>query len=308
MTEFELIHTYFRRNQHGPSVVIGNGDDGAVFTPTPGMHTVVSVDSVVAGRHVPTRCPPEGFASRLLGRGLSDLAAMGASPRYVLLSLTLPSFDAAWIDAFAEKFYHLAVQWGVDLIGGDTTRGPLAAQVTVLGEVPVGGAVTRAGAEAGDRLWLLGGDLGGARAYLEVLSGSVSEHPAWAERYWRPEPLLALGESLRGQVHALIDISDGLCQDLGHLMSAASAPLAARLDSHAVPMAPGIEDRFGRTRALEMALTGGDDYVLLAAVAPDIELTEGTCIGMCEASDIRTLTLDGAPLPEQWQWGWDHSR
>ncbi len=308
MTEFELIQTYFQRGAHGPSVVVGNGDDAAVVSPTPGHQTVISVDSVVAGRHVPTLCPPEGFASRLLGRGLSDLAAMAATPRYVLLSLTLPSFDAGWVDQFAEKFHHLAVQWGVDLIGGDTTRGPLSGQVTVIGEVPEGQAVTRKGARPGDRLWLLGQDLGGARAYLEVLSGSVAEHVIWAERYWRPEPLLDLGQALRGQTHAMIDVSDGLCQDVGHLLQGAAQPLHVEIDLDSLPLADGLIARFGRERALEMALTGGDDYVLLAAAPPDRSFDAGHCIGRFEASETPRISLDGQPVPADWSLGWDHSR
>lgn len=309
MNEFDLIKRYFHRDHHGPSVIVGNGDDGAVFQTPDGRQTVISVDALVAGRHVPSLCPPEGFAARLLGRGLSDLAAMGADPRYFLLSLTLPNFDAAWVDQFSEKLHQLAVQWGVDLIGGDTSKGPLAAHVTVIGEIDAGRALGRSGALTGDQLWLVGRDLGGARAYLEVLEDRADEHAAWAERYWRPEPLLDAGRALVGCAHAVIDISDGLCQDLDHLLSAAASPLRISLDSATLPLAPGLMDQFDEHQALEFALTGGDDYCLLAAIPVGVAAPHGAvCLGQFEAADDAVILLDDRPLPEDWVLGWDHSR
>lgn len=309
MNEFELIKRYFHRDHHGPSVILGNGDDGAVFQTPQGRQSVISVDALIAGRHVPTLCPPEGFAARLLGRGLSDLAAMGADPRYVLLSLTLPNFDAGWVDQFANKLHQLAVQWGVDLIGGDTSKGALAAHVTVIGEIDAGCALGRSGVRAGDQLWLLGRDLGGARAYLEVLNDRAPDHPVWAERYWRPAPMLDAGRALVGVAHAVIDISDGLCQDLGHLLDAADSPLRISLDCSAVPLAPGLTDHFDAHQALEFALTGGDDYCLLAAIPAGVAPPNGAvCLGRFEAADAVDLLLDGQPLPTDWVPGWDHSR
>ena len=309
MNEFELIQHYFRRSHHGTSVIVGNGDDGAVFQTPEGRQTVVSVDALIAGRHVPSLCPPEGFAARLLGRGLSDLAAMGADPRYFLLSLTLPSFDSGWVDQFSNKLHQLAVLWGVDLIGGDTSKGPLAAHVTVIGEIDQGSALSRSGAVAGDRLWLLGRDLGGARAYLEVLEDRAPEHALWAERYWRPEPMLDAGRALVGAAHAVIDVSDGLCQDLGHMLQAAASPLRISLDSAAVPLAAGLVTQFDEHQALEFALTGGDDYCLLAAIPPDAPVPEGAvCLGTFEAAKQAEILLDDEPLPADWVLGWDHSR
>lgn len=289
--------------------MVGNGDDAAVIDPSPGSQWVVSVDAVVAGRHVPARCPPEGFATRLVGRGLSDLAAMGATPRHVLLSLTLPEFTPEWVGAFSEKLHQRLVQLGVSLIGGDTTRGPLAAHLTVIGEVPSGQAFTRRGACDGDRLWLYGRDLGGPRAYLAVLEGTLPEHPVWAERYWRPVPQIESGIALRGLAHAAIDVSDGLCQDLLHLLDAAEKPLLAELDSHALPLVEGLEAAIGRSQALEYALTGGDDYVLLVAAPADAMMPAGGVpIGTLRHAGEAALSLDGQPLPLHWTLGWDHSR
>ena len=309
MNEFELIRTYFQRDPLDPSVILGNGDDAAVVSQHSDFETVVSVDSVIAGRHVPDMCPPDGFAARLLGRGLSDLAAMGAEPKYVLLSLTLPTLEPGWIDHFANRFHQLCVRFGVDLIGGDTTRGPLSAHVTVIGRVPKGSVVTRAGLKSGDDLWLFGSDLGGARAYLDVLAGQASDHELWAERYWRPEPQLAAGIALRGTASAMIDISDGLCQDLSHLLDKAVGPASVKLQSKFIPLCDDLVERFGQERALEYALTGGDDYCLLASIPAWLDVPEGgRRIGMVVKSESERILLDGKPLFEQWQLGWDHGR
>lgn len=310
MNEFELIRRYFRRDVDAPeSVVVGIGDDAAVIQPTPETQTVVSVDSVIAGRHVPAICSGEGFAQRLLARGVSDLAAMGATPRHVLLSLTLPNFDAGWVDGFAERFHQLAVQWGLHLIGGDTTRGHLSAQVTVLGEVDGDGAIRRSGASAGDVVWLVGEPLGAPRAYLDVLDGSVPEHTLWSQRYWHPMPLIEAGQALAGLANACIDVSDGLCQDLMHVLDAAAQPLIAELDIDALPMTADLVSQFGADIALEYALTGGDEYCLLctlpAGVTPPVA---AEAIGELVASDECGIRLNGQPLPEHWQLGWDHSR
>ncbi len=310
VNEFELIRRYFRRHTDAPaSVVVGVGDDAAVIAHTPGCETVVSVDSVIAGRHVPLICSGEGFAQRLLARGVSDLAAMGATPRYLLLSLTLPNFDSGWVDPFAERFHQLAVQWGLHLIGGDTTRGPLSAQVTVIGELPAGSALRRGGARAGDVVWMVGEPLGGARAYLDVLDGSVPDHPVWSARYWHPNPLIAEGQALREQATACIDVSDGLCQDLMHVLEAAFEPLVAELYTDAVPIAADVIDVFGAKRALEYALTGGDEYCLLctlpAGVTPSVP---AEAIGELVTAETAGLQLDGEALPSDWQLGWDHSR
>lgn len=309
MNEFELIRTHFQRDPLDPSVVLGVGDDAAIVSQLSDYETVISVDSVVAGRHVPQICPPDGFAARLLGRGLSDLAAMGADPKYVLLSLTLPTFEPGWVDHFADRFHKLCVRFGLDLVGGDTSRGPLSAHITVIGHVPKGSAISRSGLRSGDDLWVFGSDLGGARAYLDVLDGLESNHEVWAERYWRPEPQLVAGLSLRGMASAMIDISDGLCQDLFHLLDNSVGSATVKLQSNLIPFCDDLVDRFGLEKALEYALTGGDDYCLLASIPPGLEVPEcGRRIGMVVKGESARILLDGKPLPSKWQLGWDHSR
>ena len=309
MKEFELIETFFRRDPLDPAVTLGNGDDAAVFHTEPDRETVISVDSVLLGRHVPSSCPPEGFAARLLGRGLSDLAAMGARPRYVLLSLTLPIFEPSWIEHFAARFHQLCVRFGVDLIGGDTTKGPLSGHLTVIGDVPKGKAIRREGAKIGDDLWVFGPDLGGARAYLEVLESSLEDQVVWAERYWYPEPQLMKGQALSSVANAMIDISDGLCQDLMHLLNASETSLLANIQSDCIPLCTELEQTLGIALALEYSLTGGDDYCLLAAISPDIEVPDGGFkIGSLISSKTSSIMLDGKALPPHWKMGWDHSR
>lgn len=308
MNEFELIQKYFKKDPLDPFVVLGNGDDAAVFAPRYDSEAVISVDAVIAGRHVPDLCPPDGFAARLMGRGLSDLAAMGATPRYVLLSLSLPTLEPGWVDHFASRFHQLCVRFGVDLIGGDTTKGPLSAHLTVIGDVPRGKAIDRDGLKAGDDLWLFGPDLGGARAYLGVLNQGEQDQEIWAERYWRPEPQIDSGIALRGVANAMIDISDGLCQDLLHLLNRATESTAVNLQSRKLPLCEHLVARLGLDKALEYALTGGDDYCLLASIPPDLRVPpNGKLIGMVVKSESDRILLDGNPLPEFWQLGWDHN-
>lgn len=290
-------------------MILDNGDDAAVFSPRSDRETVVSVDSVIAGRHVPDLCPPDGFAARLIGRGLSDLAAMGATPRYVLLSLSLPTLEVGWVEHFAQRFHQLCVRFGVDLIGGDTTKGPLNAHITVIGDVPKGTAVTRQGLKPGDDLWLFGPDLGGARAYLDVLQNTQADNVLWAERYWRPEPQFDFGIALRDVASAMIDISDGLCQDLKHLVERAGKPASIKLQSKMIPLCADLVDRLGAETALEYALTGGDDYCLLASIPSTVRVPKGGYrIGLVVQPENEPILLDGKPLPESWQLGWDHSR
>jgi len=248
-SEFEIIARYFSRPARG--AVLGVGDDAAILAPSAGMQLAVSTDLLLEGRHFASGADPRRLGHKSLAVNLSDMAAMGASPRWATLALALPEADERWLSAFADGFYALAERFGVDLVGGDTTRGPLALCVTILGEVPAGQALRRDGARPGDDIWV-SGELGGAAYAL-----SDPRDAGAAKRLHEPDPRVALGEHLRGIATSAIDVSDGLAQDLGHILerSGVGATLEyARLPKHRIAD-PALEQR--------CVLAGGDDYELL---------------------------------------------
>ncbi|HEX5094183.1 MAG TPA: thiamine-phosphate kinase [Burkholderiales bacterium] len=292
-SEFELIRRHFSRPAR--RAVLGVGDDAALLAPAAGQELAVSTDLLLEGRHFARGAEPRALGHKALAVNLSDMAAMGASPRWATLALALPQADDAWLEAFAAGFYALAERFGVDLVGGDTTRGPLAVCVTILGEVPAGEALRRSGARPGDDLWV-SGELGGAAYAL-----AHPADPAAAKRLHEPEPRVALGERLRGVASAAIDVSDGFAQDLGHLLERSGVGAVveyARLPKHRIADA-ALERR--------CVLSGGDDYELLFA-APSarraaLERLDGapalTRVGeIREARDgLAILDAHGAPLP-----------
>jgi len=266
-SEFELIARYF--NRAAPQGLLGVGDDCALFPAPAGEEVATSIDLLLEGRHFFSDVDPRALGHKSLAVNLSDLAAMGARPIGCVLGLALPRLDEAWLAAFAQGFHDLAAAHGCPLIGGDTTRSAhdIAISVTVFGSVPAATALRRAGARAGDDIWV-SGELGAADIAYRLLDG---QHPAdppllaatRAALEW-PEPQVALGLALRGIAHAAIDISDGLLQDLGHILAAsgvgaclwyASLPAAAALDGLAEP----------RRR---QALLGGGDVYQLCFTAP----------------------------------------
>jgi thiamine-monophosphate kinase len=266
-SEFELIRRHFTRGVN--HTVLGVGDDGAVIAPRPGMEIVISTDMLVAGTHYLPDTDPESLGWKALAVNLSDLAAMGAEPRWALLAAALPDADENWIAAFCDGFFGLAQRFGVDVIGGDTTRGPLNLAPTVIGDVPAGQALTRAAARPGDTIWVSGAP-GLAALGLAQIQGRAELAPHWRERclaaLHRPEPRIELGLALRPLAHAVIDVSDGLLADLGHILerSAVSAVLELEaLPGAALAAAPGAE--FGRS----CLLGGGDDYELIFTAAPE---------------------------------------
>ena len=262
--EFELIDRFFRRpTRH---TVLGVGDDAALIAPGPGCELAVSVDMLVAGRHFFEDVDPEALGHKTLAVNLSDLAAMGASPRWALLAGALPHADATWLAAFAKGFFALADAHDVDLVGGDTTRGPLNLCVTILGEVPAGRALLRSGARPGDSVYVSGA-LGAAALAVAQHRGLITltreEIVSCEAALLRPVPRVALGERLRGIATAAIDISDGLVGDLGHVLDASS--VGARLELEAIPRPPAIARALAgpqRELALACMLAGGDDYEL----------------------------------------------
>ena len=280
LSEFELIDRFFRRP--APGAVLGVGDDAALIVPARGCELAVSVDMLVACRHFFDDVDPEALGHKTLAVNLSDMAAMGASPRWALLAGALPDADPDWLGAFARGFFALADQHRVELIGGDTTRGPLNLCVTILGEVPAGQALRRSGAKPGDAVWV-SGKLGDAALALEHRRGRIrlaaSELAQCEAALLRPTPRVALGERLRGIATAAIDISDGLVGDLGHVLEASG--VGATIDLARLPRSATLERRLvGSEREIALAclLAGGDDYELCFTVPTERE------------QDIRTLT------------------
>jgi len=272
MNEFALIDRYFRRPAHDPAVRVGIGDDGAVVAPTPGCDLVFSVDMLVEGRHFLAGVDPTALGHKTLAVNLSDLAAMGATPRWALLAGALPDSDERWLAQFARGLFALADRFGVTLVGGDTTRGPRNLCLTIVGEVPVGTAVTRAGARAGDDIYV-SGTLGDAALALAVLQDSTTLGAAdlahARSRLENPEPRVALGERLRGLATAAIDISDGLTGDLRHVVD--QSHVGAVIDVALIPCSASLAMLLaGDERDLGLAclLAGGDDYELCFTAPP----------------------------------------
>lgn len=269
LTEFALIERFFRDcGAVRGDVPLGVGDDAALLETPPGTQLVAAVDTLVEGVHFPPGSPPESIGHRALAVNLSDIAAMGARPAWVLLSLTLPRADEAWLSGFAAGLSRLARAHDVALVGGDTTRGPLSVTIQVLGHVPAGTALLRSGGSAGDVLFV-SGTPGDAAAGLALEQGRlrVDSEPAAGylrDRFRFPEPRLALGERLREFASACIDVSDGLLGDAGKL--AAASGCGARLELSALPVSDALLRAVGASRARELALTGGDDYELCFAV------------------------------------------
>ena len=265
MSEFDLIRRYFTRAT--PGAELGVGDDAALLRTTPGMELAVSSDMLLAGTHFFADTDPFMLGHKALAVNLSDLAAMGARPRWALLSLALPQADENWLAQFSAGFFELADRYGVELVGGDTTRGPLGLSVTVMGEVPQGAALRRSGAQIGDDVWV-SGTLGDAALALAHLQGQVQltedDFAACAHKLHRPEPRVALGQALRGIASSAIDVSDGLLADLGHILESSS--LGAQINFAALPVSAAVCRYLEQPLGRHCALAGGDDYELCCTV------------------------------------------
>ena len=267
-SEFDLIARHFTRP--APNAVLGVGDDAALLAPTPGTELAVSTDMLVAGRHFFPDDDPFLLGHKALAVNLSDLAAMGAVPRWATLSLALPEVDEVWLAEFSRGFFELAGRFGVCLVGGDTTRGPLNLCVTVLGEAPTGRALRRSGAKPGDQIWV-SGDLGAAALGLRHRLGEIVLDAADAalclERLHRPEPRVVLGNMLCCVAHATIDISDGLLADLGHILECSG--VGAEVEYDRLPAHPVVSAKRADPLVRRCLLAGGDDYELCFTASPD---------------------------------------
>jgi thiamine-monophosphate kinase len=264
MTEFELIDRFFRDTGAARSdVVLGVGDDGALLRPPAGMDLVVVTDTLVEAVHFLPRSPSASIGHRALAVNLSDIAAMGATPAWATLALTLPEAREEFVRGFARGLALLAQEHGVALVGGDTTAGPLSMTVQVIGFVPAGGGLRRGGAAPGDHVCLSGtpGDAAAGLALELAETAPRGLDEAWLrDRFLYPAPRVALGRELLRWASACIDVSDGLHADLGKLATASSCRALVELGE--LPLSPALIRACGPERALECALGGGDDYEL----------------------------------------------
>ncbi|MES2354367.1 MAG: thiamine-phosphate kinase [Pseudomonadota bacterium] len=260
-SEFELIRKYFTRpTKH---TRLGVGDDCALVQANSGMELALSTDMLVSGTHFFPDADPFALGHKVLAVNLSDLAAMGAKPRWGMLAVATPAADEAWIEAFSRGFFSLADKYDVDLIGGDTTRGPLNFCMQIIGEVPIGAALMRSGAKVSDDIWV-SGELGDAALALAHLQNRVklpdSSLSICLPRLHIPTPRIELGLLLRGLAASCIDISDGLLADLGHILDRSS--VGAELWLEALPRSAAIHACPEKTLAQNCVLAGGDDYEL----------------------------------------------
>ncbi|WP_319242356.1 thiamine-phosphate kinase [uncultured Propionivibrio sp.] len=314
-SEFSLIDRYFARAT--PQAVLGPGDDCALLAPSPGMELAITTDMLVSGTHFLPDTDPFQLGWKTLAVNLSDLGAMGAVPRWVLLAGSLPKADEVWLAAFSEGLFACAGRYGVDLVGGDTTRGPLNLCITALGEVPVGTALRRDAARVGDDLWVSGRP-GLAALGLAQLQGRASLPGALAALCIRalqqPVPRVELGLALRSEslARAAIDVSDGLLADVGHIAERSRLDLEVLAEQlPALPAGAPVDV------ARHCQLAGGDDYELafmappenrsaLAALAARLDLPLWR-IGHAVAGngEVRLLDAEGRPVSLQ-QKGFDH--
>jgi thiamine-monophosphate kinase len=314
LSEFDLIARYFTRPPQ--RAVLGVGDDCALIQPAPGMQLAISTDMLVEGCHFFSDLNPQHLGHKALAVNLSDLAACGAQPLAFTLALALPHSDATFLEPFARGLLRLADTHQCELIGGDTTRGPLTISITVFGEVPPGQALLRSGARAGDSLYV-SGSLGDARLALDALRGQIHlSDSALAQAriaLEQPQPRIALGLALRGLASSVIDLSDGLVGDLSQLLR--RSQVGARVNVDALPIGAVLRS-LSPAQQRQSALAGGDDYELLftaaphcAAQLPRIAAQTGvaiTHIGQVEAdAGLRLVDAQGQNLAEHYR-SFDH--
>lgn len=286
--EFSTIHHFFNRQPQEAD--LGIGDDGALLQVSPGNQLVISTDMLVAGTHFFPDAAANLVGWKSLAVNISDMAAMGAKPRWATLAIALPSLNSEWLMEFSEGFFRCAREFGVSLIGGDTTQGPLTISVTIMGEVPIGHALRRDGAKAGDDIWV-SGHLGDAALALSALYGKQTIPPDGLSELRKqlelPQPRVSLGLALREIAHSAIDISDGLAADLSHILQASKTD--AEMMWSRIPRSQTFTHHVPQGEAHALALAGGDDFELcftapterheqikLLSVKLDVPLT---CVG-----------------------------
>jgi thiamine-monophosphate kinase len=307
ISEFDLIENYFTgmTSKRG-DVVLGIGDDAALLRPPQGTDLAVSVDTLVAGVHFFPDVSPLDLGHKVLAVNLSDLAAMGAEPAWVTLALTLPEVDDFWLSEFCRGFNELAADYDLQLVGGDTTSGPLSVTVQVQGLLPMGEGLTRSGAQVGDDIYVTA-TLGDAALALSYKRQEIEREdlPLLLQRLDRPIPRVEVGLALRDYANSAIDISDGLAADLGHILKASQVGAKVELDK--IPLSPPVSSTIQALQDWSIAIAGGDDYELCFTLPPDhrdriaaISRQTGvalTRIGVIEAqTDLHFLLPDGSLL------------
>jgi len=309
LSEFSLIQNCFAAQAAASlrsDVRLGIGDDCAILVPRSDHDLLVSVDTLVAGVHFPESTSPYQIACRSLAVNLSDLAAMGAEPAWFTLALTLPEAGESWLSEFSRGLFNTANQHGIALVGGDTTRGPLSISIQVQGYAPAGQALRRDGARAGD-LICVSGSLGDAGAGLALaLQDNADGDNFLLQRFLSPAPRVATGLALREIASAVIDISDGLLADLGHILE--RSQVGATLQTNTIPLSSELRAAVGEKRALQLALSAGDDYELcfcvpaekavkLAAIAEQTGVPLSQIGVITAASGLRALDEQGQLMP-----------
>ncbi len=318
LSEFDIIQRYFtRKTTPDPALILGIGDDAALLRVPAGMELAVSVDTLVQGVHFPATTAPADIGYKALAVNLSDMAAMGAEPRWATLALTLPEADENWLENFSKGFFELADRHGVQLIGGDTTHGPLTVTVQIHGLAPAGTALRRSGARAGDLIYVTGcvGDAGLALRAVQNKIILPPDHLAQVmTRLNRPEPRVEQGIALRGIASAAIDISDGLTADLAHILNASGVGATLRLED--VPLSPVLASVLNEAGGWNVPLTSGDDYELCFTLPQEhqaqlLDVIEQfscpcTCIGVTESTPGLRCKLPNGGLFEPARAGYQH--
>ena len=302
LSEFSIIERFFTSKSHKHSQVqLGVGDDCAVLGMAEDCEWVVTVDTMVEGVHFFPNTQPEFLAHKLLAVNLSDLSSMGARPVAITLALTLPAFDEDWLQRFSDRLFQLTDRFEVDLIGGDTTSGPLTLTLQALGLVPKGRALCRHQAKVGDLIYLTG-FLGDAGLGLKVVQGyDLEDSQSVLKRFHCPDPRVAIGSIILPYANACIDISDGLLSDLGHVLK--KSRVGANLYWEQLPLSSQVRSYIYETNDWKMPLNGGDDYELCFTVSPENQQRLERClseqpvmcsqIGVVEAGDALFLTKSG---------------
>ena len=303
MREFDWINQYLKKatqQVQDPNLILGIGDDAAVLNIPDGQSLAISVDTLLAGVHFPKDAPPDKLAVRALAVNLSDMAAMGAEPKWVTLSLTLPTLNQDWLAVFADSFFASLAQHQLNLIGGDTCQGPLLSiTIQIHGLIPQGMQITRQGAKVGDKIYVSGA-CGAAAAAIPFLTSQQSSQPKQyqqlSDAFYYPEAQIELGLVLREQATAAIDISDGFLQDLSHILKASGVGAVLHLEHF--PVAELASIYYKQMDALRLALTGGDDYQLCFTLPKEriFKVTQGVlppiCVGEIVAGSDCLCYLD----------------